>query len=273
MKSVIQSALFVPATRIDRIEKAMATGVDVVIVDFEDAVAIETKEKAQAQFCQFLQTHQDIALWVRVNGEKSAFFEKDLAFCAEFPQIKTVMLPKAESSKVIQQAAQLSQKKIFPLIESAKGIANLNAIVHTPAVIGVSFGALDLAVDLGFEPQSEGGDVFLNQLRYQLILQSRLAGIQAPLEAVYPDFKNIKAFFQHIQRSKQMGMAGVLCIHPQQVFAVQRALQPKTEQIQWATGVLAEYERTGLAAFAYEGQMVDLPVLTLARELLNGDVS
>lgn len=52
--SIIRSALFVPATRPERIPKALASGADAVIVDLEDAVAENLKAEARGNLLSLI---------------------------------------------------------------------------------------------------------------------------------------------------------------------------------------------------------------------------
>ncbi|MCQ9329485.1 HpcH/HpaI aldolase/citrate lyase family protein [Pelistega suis] len=264
----IRTALFVPGTRIDRIEKAIATGADAVIVDLEDAVAAESKEQARQALADFLVAHPQVSVWVRINGIGTPWFTEDLAFCAAQTQITAIMLPKASSAGEVEQVAEIG-KPVYPIIESAQGIVNIPSIAAVKGVVRLSFGALDLGVDLGLDDDSEGAQILLNQMRVQMVVQSRAAGIAAPLDGVYPDFKNLEGIRQAMTLAKGMGFAGALCIHPTQVEIIHQVMQPKDTEVAWAKAVLAKAEETGLAAFAFEGKMVDLPVFEKARQILH----
>ena len=47
-KNPVRSMLFTPGDRLDMIEKATRSGTDAVIVDLEDAVAVENKPEARS---------------------------------------------------------------------------------------------------------------------------------------------------------------------------------------------------------------------------------
>ncbi len=266
--SLIRTALFVPGTRIDRISKALASGADAVIVDLEDAVAADVKEQARQALATFLHANTDISLWVRINGVDTPWFNDDVQFCKTYAQISAVMLPKATEAEDVERVASIG-KPVYPIIESAKGIVNIPSIVKVSGVARLSFGALDLGVDLGLDDESEGATLLLNQMRAQMVVQSRAAGIAAPLDGVYPDFKNPEGLRQAMHFAKGMGFAGALCIHPTQVDIIHQVMQPTEQELVWAKAVLAKAEETGLAAFAFEGKMVDLPVFEKARQILH----
>ena len=99
--AIIRTALFVPATRPERIPKALATGADAVIVDLEDAVAESQKSEARANLDEFLHTHPQARVLVRINAPTHAEQAADLALCARHAGVIGVLLPKVESLSLI----------------------------------------------------------------------------------------------------------------------------------------------------------------------------
>lgn len=263
----IRSALFVPATRTDRILKAVDSGADVVIVDFEDAVAVEAKDSARQALSEFAKAHPQTHFFVRINGAQTKWFEQDLAFCYAHANIVAIVLPKAEYANDIATVATVG-KPVYPIIESALGMANLAQIASAPGVARLSLGTLDLGLDLAMEEGSEGANFLLKQVRAQMAIQSRAAGIGAPIDGVFPHIKDSDGLKSSVKFAKGLGFAGAMCIHPTQVGVIHEALAPKAEQLDWARRVIKRAEETGLAAFSLDGEMVDIPVIERAKQIL-----
>ncbi len=264
--SIIRTALFVPATRPERIPKALATGADVVIVDLEDAVAESQKLEARANLEAFLADNPQARVLVRVNAATHAQHVEDLTVCARHASVAGVLLPKAESAAQVTRAAACG-KPIWPIVESARGLADLAEIAAAEGVERLSFGALDLGLDLGIASGTAGAERILDQARYALLLQSRLAGLAAPLDSVFPDIKNLHGLAETTAAARDMGFGGLLCIHPSQVAVVHETLMPDAEELAWAQRVLAA-GASGEGVFVVDGQMVDAPVVGRARRLL-----
>lgn len=263
----IRSALFVPATRTDRILKAVDSGADMVIVDLEDAVAIDAKDSARQALGEFAKANPQVSFFVRINSAQTKWFEQDLAFCYAHANVAAIMLPKAEFAADIGSVAA-GGKPVYPIIESALGIANLAQVASAPGVARLSFGALDLGLDLAMDDESEGASFLLKQVRAQIVIQSRAAGIGAPLDGVFPDIKNTDGLSASVKFAKGMGFAGALCIHPAQVEVIHAALAPQEEELAWARRVVQMAEETGSAAFSLDGKMVDMPVIEKAKQIL-----
>src|SRR5690606_17947158 len=120
----LRSALFVPASRPERIPRALASGADCVIVDLEDAVATEDKDSARAALAAFLREQPDSGIAVRVNARDTAWFADDIALCREHTGLRALVLPKTESAAQVAQAHSTGLP-VWPLIESATGLLAL----------------------------------------------------------------------------------------------------------------------------------------------------
>lgn len=213
---ILRSILFVPATRPERIAKALASGADAVIVDLEDAVAESDKETARDTLEDFLKRNPTVSLFVRVNAFNTRHFEQDLALCARHTAIARILVPKAESCQALERAA-VCNKPLWPLIETARGLLALPSLVHVAGVERLSFGALDMSTELGLVPGTPGARQILDQCRHQLLIHSCAAELAPPIESVHPDIEDTAAIERAATRAREMGFSGMLCIHPKQL--------------------------------------------------------
>ena len=268
--------LFVPATRIDRVEKAFASGADAVIVDLEDAVAQADKTQARAAVKDYYDhqqktQHEDNShrpIWLRINQAGSVDFVKDLALCQQLPKLAGVLLAKAEQAVDIETIYQKTGLPVIAVIENAIGLYRADEIAKARGMVAFSYGFLDLCNDLQVQVGTASADIIANQIRYQLILTSKVHQLLAPIDSVYADFDDSAGLHKRVQLWSQMGMSGMLCIHPKQVNVVKKALQPTESEIEFAQRVVAEYERSGQAVFKIDGNMVDAPVIERSHQLL-----
>jgi len=267
--SNIKTWLFVPATRIDRVEKAFASGTDAVIVDLEDAVATTDKVQARKDLQVYYNSQAYQPIWVRINKAGSEEFFKDVVLCQKMPNLAGVLLAKAEQASDIESVHQLTDLPVIALIETALGLYQIDSMAKSAGLLAFSYGFLDLCNDLQVHVGTAAADVIANQIRYQLLLTSKVHQLLAPIDTVYTDFNDGKGLGQRVQLWSQMGMSGMLCIHPKQVATVKQSLQPTDADIEFARRVIEEYERSGQAVFKIAGQMVDAPVIERCRQLLS----
>ena len=262
----IRSALFVPATRPERIPKALQSGADQVIVDLEDAVAEDLKAQARASLDAFLNDNPQARVLVRINAPQHQQQAADIELCRRQPGVVAVLLPKAESAAQVEQAAACG-KPVWPIIESARGLLELPAIARARGVERLSFGALDLGLDLGLASDTAGAQRILDQARYAILLHSVLAQLAPPLDSVFADINNSAGMARMAADARDMGFGGLLCIHPGQVAVIHAAFMPRQDELDWARRVLDAVASTG-GVFVLDGQMVDAPVIDLARRVL-----
>ncbi|MCP2022234.1 UNVERIFIED_ORG: (S)-citramalyl-CoA lyase [Pseudomonas reinekei] len=264
--SIVRSALFVPATRAERIPKAIATGADRVIVDLEDAVQENLKEQARDNLERFLSDHPQARILVRVNAPDHWAHAADLKLCRQHAGVIGILLPKAESAEHVLTAAN-TQKPIWPIIESAKGLAGLQAIARAQGVERLSFGSLDLGLDLNLTTGSPAAEEFLSHARYAVLLATRVAGLAPALDGVFPAIQDTVGLHSTVQFARDMGFGGALCIHPSQVAIIHQALKPGLEELLWAQRIM-DAARSGEGVFVLDGQMVDAPVIGRAQAIL-----
>lgn len=257
-----RSYLFVPGNRPERFAKAHGSGADAVIVDLEDAVAEEEKDRARLLLVEYLNAGGSAT--VRINATQTRWFDDDARECRR-NGVVAVVLPKAESSEDIAKLTKFLQPgvQVLPLIETARGMANVAEIAATPRVQRLIFGTVDFRTELGIE----GDDEELLLYRSQLVLASRVAGIHAPVDGVTVAISDVEEVRRASERSRRLGFGAKLCIHPAQVEEVNRSFRPTATQIQWATKVM-ELAKTNSGAFKLDGEMVDAPVISRAVDFL-----
>jgi citrate lyase subunit beta/citryl-CoA lyase len=264
MRSVVaRSYLFVPGNRPERFSKAMAAGADAVIIDLEDAVSPADKDSARSAVAAWLSPEQPVVL--RINGADTQWFNQDLTLC-RLPGVAAVILPKAEHVDQIRLvAASAPGIAVLPLIETAQGFANAQSVAQAGPVQRLIFGSIDFQLDM----RIEGDDLELLYFRSQLVLYSRIADIQAPVDGVTTAIDDVGRIQTETQRARRLGFRGKLCIHPRQVDIVNQCFMPSADSIAWAEKVLAAATSAQGAAVAVDGKMIDLPVIRKAQEIVD----
>lgn len=267
--ALARSFLFVPGHRPERFAKALASGADAVIIDFEDAVPLDAKANARealvAAWAAF-DAAQRARLLVRVNPAGTPWHDADLAAVASLTGLGAVMLPKAESAQQIDVVVRCTRLPVLPLIESAEGFGQIDALARADGVLRIGLGHIDLQADLGMACGPD--ETELAPGRWAMVVASRRAGLPAPVDGVTTATTDAVVLARDTQRSRRFGFGAKLCIHPAQVAGVHQALAPTEAECDWARRVLAaEIEARG-GAFSVDGKMVDPPVLLLANKIL-----
>ncbi|MGE8320553.1 MAG: HpcH/HpaI aldolase/citrate lyase family protein [Comamonas sp.] len=267
------SFLFVPATRPERIAKALASGADGVIVDLEDAVAPQDKPAARdglAAALAALSAAERARILVRINSGGTEWFAQDLqAVQALVAQgCAGAMLPKAEDAPTLARvhAALGAAGVVVPIIESVAGLDAIDAVAQGPGVLRLAFGHLDFQVDAGMACAAD--ETELVPVRLAVVLASRRAHLPAPIDGVTVNTQDASVVRADADRSLRGGFGGKLCIHPMQPAQVNAAFAPTEAQVASAREVLAAFEAAHGGVCVVNGRMVDAPVIHLARKTL-----
>jgi citrate lyase subunit beta / citryl-CoA lyase len=257
-----RSYLFVPGSRPDWIEKARASGADVVIVDLEDAVAPGEKDRARSAVDAALDSSRPVV--VRINPFGSTWFERDLALCSR-AGVGAVMLPKSEDPANLDTAHVACGRPVLALVETARGVWNALALAQTPGVERLAFGAFDFRLDLGLP---DAGYAQLVPYRARLVLASRIAGLAPPIDSPSVALNDVAAVRSEAMEGKNAGFGGKLCVHPSQVAVVNTTFMPSPQELEWASRVAEAARAARGGAVAVDGKMVDRPLLDIAERLL-----
>ena len=287
---LLRSLLFAPGNVARRVEKALTLAADAVIVDLEDSVAISDKEATRKPVASALAGPRKCLGYVRVNAPSSAFCYADLVATIH-PRVDGVLLPKVESAADLHAIdwllAALERERgiaegsidLIPQIETAAGVQRIDRVIQARSlrpykapwrVKRVAFGAADYAHELGLTVGLEEPE--LTEARARIVLSSRAAGLEGPIDSPWFQFKELEAFERALERSRRGGFQGRLCVHPDQIGAVNRAYTPSAEELARAERIVAafrEAEARGAAAIQVDGQMVDYPVAHRAQALLD----
>ena len=281
----IRTALFVPGTRPDRVDKALNSGADVIILDLEDAVPLALKEETRSTVREKVLEHGSRRIIVRMNAIGSGFCQGDLDEVM-VKELGCVMLPKVETPEQIREInhrlLRVEEERgmspgavsLIPLIESANGVQNILEILSEktdPArVLTAAFGAADYALDLGMEITQEGSELLYPRSR--IAVACRAAEIEPPLDTPFMiDLKDMEGLKADAMRAKQLGFQGKLCIHPNQIQPCHDIFSPTKEEILYAEKVIQafqEAEASGVAAIQLDGKFIDYPVVERARRTL-----
>jgi citrate lyase subunit beta/citryl-CoA lyase len=265
----IRSYLYVPGSDPRRIENALASEADAVVLDLEDAVAPNRKEEARETVAGFLRSGDEKPIFVRVNVPGSALAEEDIEAVAE-PNLAGLRLPKTESAEAVRRVAKRledlrCEAGIQCLIESALGLELVFEIARAhERVVGMSLGEADLAADLGVR-----NDVGLLYARSRLVVATRAAGLPGPVQSVYTNVRDEEGLRRSTDEGKNQGFVGRSAIHPNQLSTINEVFTPTEGEVAEAEDLLARLEESagaGTGALALEdGRFVDEAVVGSAR--------
>ena len=277
----LRSFLFAPGNHARRVEKALTLPVDAVILDLEDAVAISEKPATREMVVAAFGRPRHGKLYVRVNAYSTEWCYADIVTVAR-AGLDGIILPKVETADQLgsadwllsnlerERALPMGAIDLVPIIETALGMSNVAAIAGAGArTRRLAFGAGDYTLDLGMVWSRD--EVELLPARSAVVMASRAAGIEPPLDTVWADLRDAEGFARSAERAAALGFQGKMCIHPDQIGVTNAAFSPSEHQLSWATRVVAAFEEAeakGLASIQLDGQFIDYPIVQRARQVI-----
>lgn len=290
MAHSLTAMMYVPGIDESKLNKINDLIPNAYILDLEDAVAIDVKSDARTKVERYLSNYDgQQELWVRVNSIDSGFMFDDLNAVVS-KSLTGIVVPKVEESRTIHAVEWLLDElergrgleprsiKIMPLIESAKGIANLEETVRSSRrTICLGFGAGDYSLDVGVEwPQPDGTiSPIVLSAKMKLVEVSAIFGLLAPHDGVFPGVRDMVTLANEAQSAYRLGFGGKHAIHPGQIEVIRESFAPSALQISWAEKVLQafkESEAHGIAAIELDGKFIDYPVVQRARQVLSARI-
>lgn len=278
----LRSLLFAPGNHARRVEKALTLPADAVILDLEDAVAISEKPVTREAVVRAFGQPRHGALYVRVNAYTTEWCFADLIAIAR-PGLAGIVLPKVESADQLRSAdwvlTNLERERglpaggidLVPIIETAQGVRDIASIAASGSrTKRMAFGAGDYTLDLGMVWSRD--EMELLAARSAVVMASRAAGIEPPIDTVWADLRDTEGFASSAARAAALGFQGKMCIHPDQITVTNAAFSPSPEQLAWARRVIAAFEDAeakGLASIQLDGQFIDYPIVLRARQVVS----
>lgn len=276
-----RSLLFVPATAERFVARAHTRGADVIILDLEDSIPPPEKAAARAALpgaaALIHAAGNEVA--VRINRALELAIP-DIA-AAVMPQVTALMLPKvmgAEHIKLLSEVVAVREAalglpightRFIGIVETPQALPNLVAIAGAdPRMAALGVGSEDLSTELEAVP---GADM-LYHFGMMAVAAARGAGI-LPLGSVgaFADFNDLEGYRASLRRSRRLGFACTACIHPLHVPIINEEYGVAPAEADRARRLIAAFEAAlaqGSGAVAFEGAMIDLPVVERARRLL-----
>ena len=268
-----KTLLFMPGNNPGMLVSSDVLGTDAVLIDLEDAVAINEKDAARVLVVEYLKTFKNQTdVFVRINPLDTPFFYDDLDAIID-SEIEGIVLPKASVESMEALDKYLTEKnsdfKIIGLIETSLGLEMAMEILSkAKKVIGVLLGAEDLTLDLGAKRTKESEEIAY--ARSKIIAISKALQIEA-IDTPFTDTDDYEGLKKDSLNAKDLGMTGKALISPRHVDIVNNVFAPSQAEIEYALRVVEgqkEAIQKGLGAFSLDGKMVDAPIIKRALNLL-----
>ena len=303
-----RSELAVPGSNPRMLEKAPTAGADMVFLDLEDAVAPDDKEQARRNVIEALNDldWSNTAVSVRINGLDTHYCYRDIVEVVEQAgdKLDTILIPKVNTPADILFVSTLLEQiemakgyrpiNLHILIETAKGMANVEAIAQTcpERLEAMVFGVADYAASTQARTTNMGGanpDYFMlthpdnegsrerhwgDQWHYaisRMVVACRAYGLR-PIDGPFGDIGDPEGYRAVSRSVAALGVEGKWAIHPSQIELANEVFTPPASEVDRARRILSAMEEAaaqGKGAVSLDGRLIDAASIRQAQVMVD----
>lgn len=274
--------LYIPGNNPAMLLHGSVYGADSLLLDLEDAVALNQKDAARNLIQQMIKNvdYGNTEVCVRVNHLDTPFGLEDLKAIVPM-QPDAIRYPKTETveelQRLITHVEQIEDEHGLPhdqmtihiMIETALGVQNVFDIAkYSKRVDAITIGGQDLTADMNIKSSKNSSGIDL--ARKMIVMAAKANRIDA-IDTVYVDIDDEEGLKAETEFVRQIGFSGKAVINPRQIDPIHEIYTPSDDEIRKAYRVVKEFNKNkakGIGVFAIDGKMVDAPVVTRARYVL-----
>jgi len=274
--------LYIPGNNPAMIQQGGVYGADSILLDLEDAVALNQKDAARILVRNMIQVvdFYDAEVCVRINHLSTPFGLADLEAIVPL-QPSAIRYPKTESAEEVAELLTIIEKiedryglphnkmTLHAMIETAMGVQNVfNIASQFVRVDAITIGGQDLTADMNivYTPEGTGIDF----ARKRIVMAAKASHIDV-IDTVFPDVNDEEGLRKETEYAKSIGFTGKAVINPRQIEIIHQVYTPTEEEVRKAYRIVKEFKinsEAGVGVFAIDGKMIDAPIVTRAQYIL-----
>ncbi|WP_321447987.1 CoA ester lyase [uncultured Cohaesibacter sp.] len=278
-----RTALYMPGSNARALEKARSLDVDVLLLDLEDAVAIDMKEMARTQVAEAVKEggfgHREVV--IRINGLETQWGPDDLAAAIE-AKPDAILVPKVNCAEDVYMVGRKMNDagadqdiKIWAMMETPQGmlraleIAEATKEYHGRRLSCFVLGTNDLVKETRVAMVPGRAPVYSWLMNCQAAARSFDLDI---IDGVFNNFNDLDGFVAECEQGVEMGMDGKTLIHPKQIADCNRIFSPDADAVAWGRKVIEAFdapENQSKNVMTIDGKMVERLHAEMARRLVD----
>lgn len=277
-----RTMLYIPGNNPAMIQQGGIYGADSILLDLEDAVALNQKDAARTLVRNMIKVidFYDTEVCVRVNHLSTPFGLADLEEIVPL-QPSAIRYPKTESPEEVAELLRIIERiedrhglphnklTLHAMIETAMGVQNVfNIASMFSRVDAITIGGQDLTADMNIIYTPDG--VGIDFARKRIVMAAKASHIDV-IDTIFPDVNDEEGLRRETEYAKKIGFTGKAVINPRQIGIIHDVFTPTEEEIRKAYRIVKEFRANsaaGIGVFAIDGKMVDAPVVSRAEYIL-----
>lgn len=261
-----KSFLFIPFNKIDYFYNESIIQSDVIIVDFEDSVEFKLNDSNFDEIKRALKHISIKKLIARIGADDYFEFVKSFGL----DSFTGVMIPKViNKNEIIEVINDLlsKEKKVYLLIESARGLLDLQTLISKYMIHGVFFGSEDYISNLN-AIRSEAN---LHYARAVIVNLSKAYNIPC-YDTIYPFLNDACGLKQEIKLAADMGFDGKMAIHPRQICMINEIFNFTPSKISEYKTLINDYniytKNNNTSVMVFNGTLIEPPHIKQMKSII-----
>ncbi len=277
-----RSMLYIPGNNPAMLQQGGVYGADGILLDLEDAVALNQKDAARILVRNMLKSidYYSAEVSVRINSLSTPFGLADLETIVPL-QPDAIRVPKTETvediKEIIETIERIEDKHNLPhnkttvhaMIETALGVQNVFEIAKfSKRVDAITIGGQDLTADMNIAATKDATGI--DFARKRIVMAAKANNIDA-IDTVFVDVDDSEGLRIDTAYAKKIGFTGKAVINPRQIEVIHEVYQPTEDEIRKSIKIYKAFiknKKAGIGVFAVDGKMVDKPVMQRAEHIL-----
>jgi citrate lyase beta subunit len=279
MKSILE----VPILNEKFWSKVPSAPADGIMIDLEDSATPDNKVVVRERILEALNRPEYFGgrhIIVRVNNLSTPWGRDDLEAIAAAPGELIVCYPKVETPEEAREvrgliAAANPDRGLYLMVETARAMIELDRIANCDGVVGLHFGYVDYAADVGSKAFDDSGDELYapsnHYARTKIAVAAAAYGLFATGGSLIPQYRDLEKVTKFIRGWANLGYTACIGLSPAHLDIINTVMTPSAAEIEAATLVSTAYEaavRTGDPAAVLNGKVITNPDYRVAQLVL-----
>ena len=276
----MRSLLEVPILNEKFWSKVPTSSADGIMIDLEDSATPSNKAIVREKIVEALATPEYFGgrhVAVRVNNLATPWGRDDIEAMNAVHGDFMLCYPKVETSEELAEVRRLlapakGERGLYVMIETARAMIELDRIASSDGLVGLHFGYVDYAADVGSRPfDDSGANLFAPSSHYartKIAVAAAAYKLFATGGTLIGDYKDLAKVEVFVKSWADVGYTACIAVSPAHLDIINRTMGPSPAEVEAARAVCDAYEQAlarGEPAAFVNGKVVTNPDYRVAQ--------
>jgi len=258
--------------------KVPEVAADAIMLDLEDSATPANKDVARDKIVEALANPEYFGgrpVIVRCNHLSTPWAQDDLAALGPVEADFLISYPKVEAVDELREVQRLlaaagRSRGLHVMIETARALIELDRIASFDDVVGLHFGYVDFAADVGSKAFDDDGlyEPANHYPRSKIAIAAAAYGLFATGGSLIPEYKDLDKVRAFVETWAKLGYTACIAVSPAHLDIINEVMAPSAAEVERARRVSDAYESAlerGDPAAVLDGRVITMPDYRVAQ--------